>query len=98
MGNWGYNPTYRGPITPLITGRGPPCVNHFSDTGMFFPIEAMIKGTEGYCKLYLPKLELYFFGGGIYFDWLPIKPLLNSSGGNFRKEFPEKKTLNLVGG
>ena len=23
MGNWGYNPTYRGPITPFITSRGP---------------------------------------------------------------------------
>ena len=26
MDNWGYDPTYRGPITPFITGfLGPPC-------------------------------------------------------------------------
>ena len=26
MGNWGdFNPTYRGELTPLVTGRGPPC-------------------------------------------------------------------------
>ena len=23
----GYDPTYRGPINPLITGRGPPCTS-----------------------------------------------------------------------
>ena len=27
MGNWGYNLTYRGNITPFMTGRGPPYNN-----------------------------------------------------------------------
>ena len=27
------HPTYRGPITPLITGRGPPCKNVIRHAG-----------------------------------------------------------------
>ncbi len=27
MGNWGFNPTYRGYFTPFTAGKGPPCSN-----------------------------------------------------------------------